>query len=84
MNVNDLYNAQFGGGNGILIDDTALHNGVFYAIKALDGSVSVDGANCVTNVIDGGATFPIPEGTTIYGNFTSLKLTGGKVIAYYK
>ena len=83
MNVNDLYNAQFGGGNGILIDDNALHSGVFYAVTALTNDVTVDADACVTNIVDA-ADFPIPEGATIYGNFTSLKLTGGKVIAYYK
>jgi hypothetical protein len=28
------------------------------------------------------SALPIPVGTTVYGNFTSIKLTSGKVLAY--
>jgi hypothetical protein len=31
---------------------------------------------------DAVATLPIPVGTTIYGTFTAVKLSSGKVIAY--
>jgi len=84
MNVNDLYNAQFGGGNPILIDDTNEHTGPFYAVTALSGTVEIDVSECTTNIIDA-ADFQIPNGTTIYGDFTSIELkSGGVALAYYK
>mgnify|MGYP003114053817 CR=1 FL=1 len=84
MNVNDLYNAQFGGGNPILIDDTAEHTGPFYAITALTGTVRIDVSECTTNITDA-VDFTIPNGTTIYGNFSSIELeAGGVALAYYK
>jgi len=65
----------------ILIDDTAEHAGPFFAITALEDAV-VDVSECdmsfITDVVD----FTIPKGITIYGNFASIELDSGKVIAY--
>ena len=79
-----MYNAQFGGGNPILIDDQSEHTGPFYAVTALSGTVQVDVSACTSNIIDDDADFAIPNGTTIYGDFTSIALTGGVALAYYK
>jgi len=85
MNVNDLYNAQFGGGNPILIDGTAERQGPFYAFTVI-GTVPavIDTSECTTNIIDAAATISFPVGSTIYGNFDSIELDSGAIIAYYK
>ena len=85
MNVNDLYNAQFGGGNPIYIDDTDEHTGPFYAFTVVGTTAAViDTSECTTNIIDAAATMSFPLGSTIYGNFTSIELDSGAIIAYYK
>lgn len=68
---------------GLYIADTVARTGQFGAITALEAAV----ANLVTtqNGIWQGTTtaVPIPAGTTIYGNFTTVTLASGKVIAYH-
>tara|TARA_A100000171_G_C2115818_1_gene137744 strand:- start:28 stop:306 length:279 start_codon:yes stop_codon:yes gene_type:complete len=65
----------------ILIDDTNEHTGPFYAIQAIEDA-AVDVSECdmsfITDVVD----FTIPKGATIYGNFASIELDSGKVLAY--
>ena len=65
-----------------LIDDTNEHSGPFYALQALTDA-AVDFGNCTINIIDE-ANFTIPKGVTIYGNFTSVALSSGSVLAYTK
>ena len=65
----------------ILIDDTAEHTGPYFAITALTDAV-VDISECDMSFITDVADFTIPKGCTIYGNFTSIELDSGKVIAY--
>ena len=67
-------------GGAILIDDTVEHTGPYFAITALADAV-VDHSACTTNITDG-ADFTLPKGVTIYGNFTSISLDSGTVIAY--
>ena len=67
----------------ILIDDTAEHTGPYFAITALTDAV-VDISECDMSFITDVADFTIPKGVTIYGNFTSIELDSGKVIAYTK
>jgi hypothetical protein len=65
----------------IYITDTTARTGRFQAITALEAAV----INTATVSDIGGDSIsglPIPAGTTIYGMFTSLKLTSGKVLAY--
>ena len=65
----------------ILIDDTDEHTGPYFAITALEDAV-VDVSECDMSFIADVADFTIPKGLTIYGNFTSIELDSGKVIAY--
>ena len=69
----------------ILIDDTAEHTGPYYAITCI-GTVPavVDISECDMSFITDVADFTIPKGLTIYGNFASIELDSGKVIAYSK
>ena len=70
-------------GGAILIDDTAAHTGPYFAITALEDA-AVDVSECDMSFITDVADFTIPKGVTIYGNFTSIELDSGKVIAYTK
>ena len=65
----------------ILIDDIVEHTGPFFAITALEDAV-VDVSECDMSFITDVADFTIPKGLTIYGNFTSIALDSGKVLAY--
>tara|TARA_R100000808_G_C2143363_1_gene151145 strand:- start:1745 stop:2029 length:285 start_codon:yes stop_codon:yes gene_type:complete len=69
--------------SSIIIDDTDEHTGPYFAITALTDSV-IDSSECTTNITDVPATLTIPVGVTIYGNFTSIELDSGTVIAYTK
>ena len=66
--------------------------GPFYALTALSQAV-IDVDQCTTNIkTRTGATtigavatnITIPIGVTIYGNFTSIELDSGTVVAYSK
>mgnify|MGYP003130580704 CR=1 FL=1 len=66
-----------------MIDDTVEHTGQYFAVYALEESV-IDTSECTTNIIDAPATITLKEGMTIYGDFTSIELDSGRVIAYAK
>ena len=65
----------------ILIDDTVEHTGPYFAITALTDAV-VDVSECDMSFITDVADFTIPKGVTIYGNFASIELDSGTVMAY--
>ena len=73
----------------ILIDDTAEHTGPFFAITAL-ADAEVDVSQCTTGITENNSgtmqavatNFTIPKGVTIYGDFASIELDSGSVIAY--
>ena len=65
----------------ILIDDLVEHTGPYFAITALADAV-VDVSECDMSFITDVADFTIPKGVTIYGNFASIELDSGSVIAY--
>ena len=65
----------------ILIDDTNEHTGPYFAITALEDAV-VDVSECDMSFITDVADFTIPKGVTIYGNFASIELDSGTVLAY--
>ena len=67
----------------ILIDDTAEHTGPYFAITALTDAV-VDISECDMSFITDVADFTIPKGVTIYGQFESIELDCGSVLAYTK
>ena len=65
------------------IDDTVEDTGPQFAVYALEESV-IDTSECTTNIIDAPGTITLKEGMTIYGDFTSIELDSGRVIAYAK
>ena len=70
---------------GIYINDTAVHTGKFFAIQATEDTVLAAQASNITNLDDictGQDSTTLSAGTVLYGNFTSIDLTSGAVIAY--
>jgi cation transporter-like permease len=59
--------------------DTSAHTGDWEAIQALEAAVA---ALVSTNVAGTLSAVPIPAGAIIFGRFTSITLSSGKVIAY--
>ena len=80
LTVQEAQNAQLGQGGSGFIDDNAEHTGPFVAFIAITEAV-LDVSACTTN-IDGAADFTIPIGTTIYGQFDSLSIDSGSILAY--
>ena len=78
--VKEAGNLQFGQVGFSVFSDTSAHTGEFYAIKAVNGNAVVNTA--VTPLGDDLSAITILEGDIIYGNFTSITLTSGKVLAY--
>ena len=68
-------------GTQIWIDDQVEHTGPFFAIYCMAEAV-IDTSECTTNITDEPATITIPVNTWLYGNFTSIELDSGTVIAY--
>jgi hypothetical protein len=70
---------------GIYINDNAVHTGKFFAIQATEDTVLAAQASNITNLDDictGQDATTLSAGTVLYGNFTSIDLTSGAVIAY--
>ena len=82
LTVQEAQNAALGQAGCILIDDTVEHTGVFVAITALEDA-AVDVSECDMSYMEDVADFTIPKGATIFGQFASIELDSGKVIAYY-
>ena len=81
--VQEAENAGLGQAGAVIIDGTDEITGPFIAVTALAAAV-VDTSECTTNLSGTvPATFAIPVGTTIYGQFDSIELDSGAVIAYY-
>ena len=80
LTVQEAQNARLGQGGSVFIDDTAVHTGPFVAFIAITEAV-LDVDACTTN-IDDAADFTIPIGTTIYGQFDSLSIDSGSILAY--
>ena len=73
-----------GGGD---INDTAVHNNTkgWFAIQATEDTVLAAQSSNITNLDDictGQDGTPLAAGMVLYGNFTSIDLTSGAVIAY--
>jgi hypothetical protein len=64
------------------ISGTTAFTGKYGAITAVAAAVLDTGTVAADYTGDALATMPIPVGTTIYGVFTTIKLSSGKVIAY--
>ena len=80
LTVQEANNAKLGQAGSIFIDDTAEHTGPFVAFIAITEAV-LDVSACTTN-IDDAADITIPIGTTIYGQFDSLSIDSGTILAY--
>ena len=80
--VQESQNVGLGQAGCILIDDVNVtHTGPFVAITALEDA-AVDISECDMSFIEDIADFTIPKGATIFGDFVSINLDSGKVIAY--
>jgi len=79
--VVEAQNAALGQAGVILIDDTNAHTGPFVAITAITDA-AVDVSECDMSYIEDVADFTIPKGVTIYGQFASIELDSGSVLAY--
>jgi len=72
---------SLGQGGAEYVADTAAHPGNFVAIQAVE--VAVINTLTAGNWTPSTATaIPLPAGSTIFGSFSTLTLTSGKVIAY--
>ncbi len=82
--IRRLQRNSLGQCGSIIIDDTVEHTGPYVAITAIGSADAViDTSECDLGVLeDQPATITIPEGVTIFGNFTSIELDSGVVIAY--
>ena len=70
---------------GAYLNDTAVHTGNWFAIQATETTVLAAQASNITNLDDictGQAGTTLSAGMVLYGNFTSIDLTSGAVIAY--
>ena len=63
-----------------VIDDTSAHAGEYYAIKAVNANAVI--ATGVSALGDNLSAVTLLEGDLLYGNFTSITLTSGEVLAY--
>ena len=67
------------------MNDTETHTGNWFAIQATETTVLATQASNITNLDDictGEDATELAAGTVLYGNFTSIDLTSGAVIAY--
>lgn len=70
---------------GTYINTTDATTGTFFAIQATEDTVLAAQASNITNLDDictGQDATTLSAGTVLYGNFTSVTLTSGAVIAY--
>ena len=70
---------------GEYVNDTAIHTGNWFAIQATEDTVLAAQASNITNLDDictGQDGTTLSAGTVLYGNYTSIDLTSGAVIAY--
>ena len=70
---------------GSYVNDTAVHTGNWFANQATEATVLAAQASNITNLDDictGQDATELAAGTVLYGNFTSIDLTSGAVIAY--
>jgi hypothetical protein len=65
----------------VYIADTTEYTGRYWAITALEATV-INTASVADYSGSSISAMPIPVGATIYGNFSKVKLTSGKVLAY--
>ena len=84
-----LMNAPYGMQGADVITNTATHqNGEWYCIMSIEDNTTLDMSDTVVNWQQNRTAFSVDldliTGVPYYGNFTTLKLVDGKVIAYKK
>ena len=82
-NVSEYRGLGLNGGS--YLNDTATHTGTWFAIQATEDTVLATQASNITNLADichGQDATSRAANTVIYGNFTSIDLQSGAVIAY--
>ena len=70
---------------GTYINTTGATTGSFFAIQATEDTVLAAQSSNITNLDDictGQDATTLSAGTVLYGNFSSITLTSGAVIAY--
>ena len=70
---------------GTYINDTAAHTGDFFAFVCTEDTVLASVTSNVENIADlctGQDATTLSAGTVLYGNFQSITLTSGALIAY--
>ncbi len=79
------FNQQsFGAAGFKVVGTSAVATGDFVAITVIT-AVTVGASGIVTTTGDNlSSSTGLPKGITIYGDFTSIDLSGGKVIAYHR
>lgn len=65
----------------VYIADTTEYTGRYWAITALEAAV-INTASVADYIGSSISAMPVPVGATVYGNFSKIKLTSGKVLAY--
>ena len=77
--------SSIGGCGSIYIDSTGTHTAPYSAIMAVDGrSAVVSHLGSTSDIEDFDQDITLASGQTLYGDFTRITLTSGKVIAYKK
>ena len=76
--------ARTGECGGVLIDGATIVTGRFVAFTVIADSTQLDVSGIDSNIDDLDTDTTLPKGVTIFGNFSSLQLTGGAIIAYKK
>ena len=82
-NVSEYRGLGLNGGS--YLNDTAVHTGTWFAIQATEATVLAAQSSNITNLDDichGQDATSLAANTVIYGNFTSIDLQSGAVIAY--
>jgi hypothetical protein len=72
--------SALGGCGSVYVDDAAAHVGTFIAIMALEAAVISTAT--ISNIDDFDADITLDAGMTIFGSFSSVTLTSGKVVVY--
>lgn len=84
VNEADIFQAQIGAFGGNYANDTAAHTPetgyVFIAVQVIEEAVIAAYAPAFEGNTIVGETFA--AGTVIFGRFTSITLTSGKILAY--
>ena len=84
----DLLKAPYGLQGAELITDTNDHSGDWYCIVSVEDDTTLDASSCVVNWTTNGAAFStdldLITGVPMYGDWTTISLTDGKVLAYRK